>query len=155
MTFSGLGADLLDSQSFSGGSAGLQSFPAEPVLGSFDYSIVSGNLGEAWLGLTAQQLFTLTAASIQIKNNLVPRNMEFGSIYPQSIAAGPRDVSLNFSLFADDSAMVKDLYQAGKQRLPISMMFQLGQQQGQMMGVYLPSVVPELPLYDDHETRLV
>jgi hypothetical protein len=148
MTFAGLASDLLDSQS-------LQDFPAEPTLSAFDYSIVSGNLGEAWLGFTAQQLFTLTAATIQIKNNLVPRNMEFGTIYPQSIAAGPRDVSLNFSLYADDSSMVKDLYLAAKQRTPISIMFQLGQQQGQMLGIYLPSIVPELPLYDDQEPRLV
>jgi hypothetical protein len=155
MTFSGLAADLLDSQSFSAGSAGLQSFPAEPFLSAFDYSIVAGNLGEAWLGFTAQQLFTLTAATIQIKNNLVPRNMEFGSIYPLSIAAGPRDVSLTFSLFADDSSTVKDLYLAAKQGAPLSVMFQLGQQQGQMMGIYLPSIIPELPLYDDREPRLI
>jgi len=148
MTFTGLASDLLDSQSF-------PNFPTEPALGNFDYSIVSGNLGEAWLGFTAQQLFTLTAATIEIKNNLVPRNMEFGTIYPQSIAAGPRDVSLNFSLYADDSSMVKDLYLAAKQRAPISIMFQLGQQRGQLMGVYLPSIVPELPLYDDQEPRLV
>ena len=125
MTFSGLAADLLDSQSFVAGGGGLQTFPVEPTVGGFDYSIVAGHLGE------------------------------FGSVYPLSIAAGPRDVSLNFSLFADDSSMVKDLYLAAKQRSPISVMFQLGQQQGQMMGVYLPSIVPEIPLYDDHETRLI
>ena len=155
MTFAGLAADLLDSQSFVTGSAGLQQFPMEPVLTSFDYSIVPGHLGEAWLGFTAQQVFTLTQASIKIKNNLVPRNMEFGAVYPRSIAAGPRDVSVAFSLFADDSAEVEQLYLAAKQRTPISVMFQMGQQQGQMMGVYLPSVVPEIPLYDDRETRLI
>ena len=34
-------------------------------------------------------------------------------------------------------------------------MFQLGQQQGEMMGVYLPAVTLEIPLYDDRETRLI
>jgi hypothetical protein len=34
-------------------------------------------------------------------------------------------------------------------------MFQLGQQQGQMMGVYLPQVMLEMPLYDDQESRLI
>jgi hypothetical protein len=87
MTFSGLAADLLDSQSFVAGSAGLANFPAEPALNNFDYSIVAGHLGEAWLGFTAQQLFTLTGATIQIKNNLIPRDMEFGSVYPLSIAS--------------------------------------------------------------------
>jgi hypothetical protein len=129
LTFSGLAADLMDSESFASGSAGLQGFPAEPDSSSFDYSIVAGHLGEAWLGFTAQQVFTLTQASIHIKNNLVPRNAEFGFVYPQSIAAGPRDVSANFSLFADDSTTVKNLYLAAKQRTTISVMFQLGQQQ--------------------------
>jgi hypothetical protein len=155
MMFSGLAANLLDSESFAPGTAGLQSFPTEPDSSAFDYSIVGGQLGEAWLGFTAQQVFTLTEASIQIKNNLVPRNMEFGYIYPASIAAGSRDVSISFSIFADDSTTVKELYLAAKQRNPISAMFQLGQQQGQMMGVYLPAVQLEIPLYDDRQTRLI
>ncbi len=155
LTFSGLAADLIDSTSFVAGSAGMQVFPIEPPVIGFDYSIVPGNLGEAWLGFNAQQVFTLTQANIQIKNNLAPRNMEFGSAYPRSIAAGPRDVSLNFSLFADDSTAVADLYLAAKRRTPISVMFQLGQQQGQMMGVYMPEVVLEIPIYDERETRLV
>jgi hypothetical protein len=155
MTFSGLAADLIDSESFVAGSAGLQGFPVEPPLSGFDYSIVPGNLGEAWLGFTAQQVFTLTQASIQVKNNLVPRNIEFGSAYPRSIAGGPRDVSVNFSLFADDSTTVRDLYLAAKQRAPISVMFQLGQQQGQMMGIYMPAVGLEIPIYDDRDNRLI
>ncbi len=155
MTFSGLAADLLDSYSFVTGSAGLTSFPTEPTVGGFDYSIVAGHLGEVWLGANAQQLFTLTAATIEVKNNLVPRNMEFGSIYPLSIPAGPRDVALTFSVYADDSALVTNLYIASKQRMPISAMFQLGQQQGQMMGIYIPSFVPEMPLYDESQSRLI
>lgn len=155
MTFSGLAADLLDSESFVTGSAGLPSFPAEPISSSFDYSIVGGHLGEAWLGVTAEQVFTLTQASIHVKNNLIPRNMEFGAIYPTSIAAGPRNVSVTFSLFVDDSDTIRQLYLASKQRIPISAMFQLGQQQGQMMGIYLPEVTLEMPLFDDHETRLI
>lgn len=155
MTFAGLGANLIDSESFVAGTAGLQSFPDEPALTSFDYSVVGGHLGEAWLGVTAQQVFTLTQASIQIKNNLVARSMEFGFIYPTSFAAGPRDVSISFSLFVDDSATVKALYAAAKTRTPISVMFQLGQQQGQLMGIYLPAVQLEMPAYDDREPRLI
>jgi hypothetical protein len=33
-------------------------------------------------------------------------------------------------------------------------MFQLGEIEGQLMGVYLRSVVPELPEFDDGEHRL-
>lgn len=155
MNFAGLAANLLDSQSFVAGTAGLLTFPNEPTVGVFDYSVVPGHLGEAWLGVTAQQMFSITQATIQLKNNLVSRNVEFGSVYPSSIAAGPRDVSVSFSLFADDSSTVKALYVAAVQRTPISIMFQLGQQQGQMMGVYLPSVELEMPQYDERDPRLI
>jgi hypothetical protein len=33
-------------------------------------------------------------------------------------------------------------------------MLQLGQQQGQLLGIYLPNVVPEIPEYQDSEARL-
>ena len=34
-------------------------------------------------------------------------------------------------------------------------MFQLGQQQGQLCGVFLKSVMAEVPEFDDKETRLI
>ena len=33
-------------------------------------------------------------------------------------------------------------------------MLQLGLQQGEIMGIFLPNVMPEIPEYDDSETRL-
>ncbi|MGH9582570.1 MAG: hypothetical protein ACRD4O_06515, partial [Bryobacteraceae bacterium] len=59
-----------------------------------------------------------------------------------------------FSVFAQDDAQTTGLYAAAKQRMPISGMLQLGQQQGQIMGVFLSSVIPEIPQYNDTETRL-
>jgi hypothetical protein len=53
----------------------------------------------------------------------------------------------------DDEATA-GLYQAARQRSPISVMFQLGEVEGQVMGVYLQSVVPEVPELDDGESRL-
>jgi hypothetical protein len=53
----------------------------------------------------------------------------------------------------DDSATIA-LYQAARQRSPISVMFQLGEVDGQVMAVYLKSVVPEVPEFDDGENRL-
>jgi hypothetical protein len=34
-------------------------------------------------------------------------------------------------------------------------MLQLGQQQGQLMGIYMPNVTPEIPNYIDSDLRLV
>jgi len=33
-------------------------------------------------------------------------------------------------------------------------MFQLGQIGGQLMGIYLKSMIPDVPQFDDSETRL-
>lgn len=152
--FSGPACDLLDSSSFVPGAAGLSSFPAEPGLAAFDYSIVPGHLGQAWLGSAPNQFFTLTGANLQVKNNIDSRNQEFGSSYPRAIAPGLREVVTNFMLFAQDDAQTVALYAAAKQRTAVTAMLQLGQQTGQLMAIYLPSVTPEIPNYNDSQTRL-
>jgi hypothetical protein len=154
LQFSGPCANLLDSASFQSGSAGLSSFPTEPPLGNFDHSIVPGNLGQAWLGAGPSQFFTLTEAAVAIKNNIELRSFEFGSSYPLGMTPGPRQVSSTFTVLVEDDAQTSLLYVAAKQRTPVSAMLQLGQQQGQIMGIYLASVVPEIPAYDDGAARL-
>jgi len=152
--FSGPAADVFDSSSFAAGAAGLASYPVEPAPGNFDYSIVPGHLGQVWLGSVADQFFTLTDAIIEVRNNIAVRNQEFGSSYPRAIAPGERQVGSTFTLFAQDDSQTKALYVAAKLRALTSAMLQLGQQTGQIMGIYLPSVTPEIPNYLDSQTRL-
>jgi hypothetical protein len=155
LRFKGLAQDVLDSSSFSAGGAGeLSSYPAEPALGGFDHSIVPGNLGEAWLGTAATQFLTITTATLVLKNNLDTRSKEFGSRLPLALAPGQRTVTAAFSLYGMDDTATQSLYQAARQESPISVMFQLGTQQGQVMGVYLQSVVPEVPEFDDSSNLL-
>ncbi len=152
--FKGVAADLLDTTSFATNSSGLPSFPIEPALASFDYSIVPGHLGQVWLGSPTNQFFTLTEAKISITNKLDVRSREFGSLFPRSVVPGDRSVSTSFRLFAMDDAQTSAIYQAAKQRATVPAMFQLGQQQGQLMGLYMPAVTPDVPEFDDRETRL-
>jgi hypothetical protein len=148
--FSGPAQDVVDSSSFSAsGAGGLTNFPAEPALGGFDYSIVPGNLGEAWIGATPKQFLTITSATVAVKNNLDTRGKEFGSRLPLALAPGQRTVTATFSLYGMDDAGTQSLYQAARQQSPVEVMFQLGVTQGQVMGVYLKSVVPEVPQFDD------
>lgn len=152
--FSGVAKDVTDSSSFSTGQAGLTTFPAEPALGGFDLSVVPGNLGQAWLGAVQQQFLTVTEASLQVDNNLDTRTREYGTSTPLAISPGSRSVTFDFSLFEKDDASTAGLYQAARQRSPISVMLQLGQSAGQLVGIYLKSVVPELPSFDDTDRRL-
>jgi len=154
--FKGLAQDVVDSATFTPGSGAgaLQSFPAEPARAAFDYSIVPGNLGQAWLGTSATQFFTITSASVVLKNGLEARSREFGSCVPKAIAPGERTVTAALELYSTDDDATQALYQAARQQSPISVMFQLGQTAGQMLGVYLKSVVPEVPEFDDSQNRL-
>jgi hypothetical protein len=153
--FKGLAQDVLDSSSFSGNSVGqLSGFPQEPALGAFDFSVVPGNLGQAWLGTSPTQFFTITTASVVVKNALETRGREFGSSLPRAICPGQRSVTAAFDLYSQDDAATTELYQAARQRSPVSLMLQLGELEGQVMGVYLASVIPEVPEFDDGDNRL-
>lgn len=152
--FSGVAQDVLDSASFAAGQGSLMSFPVEPEIGAFDYSIVPGNLGQAWLGTEPAQFFTVTEASVVLKNGLDTRSREFGFSLPQAIAPGQRSVQASIGLYSQTDSATPALYQAARQQAPISVMFQLGQLQGQVMGVYLKNVIPEVPQFDDSANRL-
>lgn len=152
--FSGPTQDLVDSASFVNGEAGLTNFPAEPTAADFDYTIVPGHLGQVWMGAPESRFFTLTAAELTMTNNIAQRLHEFGSDFARCIAAGQRAVRLSFRIFEQDDTQTKALYQAARQRSPIGVMLQLGERAGQLFGAYMPAMVPEVPEFDDGETRL-
>ena len=151
--FKGVAQDLVDSATFTA-AGGLTIFPEEPAMADFDYTIVPGNMGQAWLGSSPSQFFTLTGASVVVKNDLDMRSREFGSTLPRAIAPGQRTVAAAFDLFARDDEQTRALFEASRQESPIGVMFQLGETEGQLMGVYLKSVVPDVPEFDDGENRL-
>ncbi len=151
--FAGQARDILDSSSFEAGQSGLTAFPAEPTVGAITYSIIPGHLGQVWLGSTAARFYTLTDAEVVFENNLELRAREFGADLPVAIAPGLRAVSLHFSLYQQDDSATKALYQAARQKSPIGVMLQLGQQPGQLFGIYFKSVVPEVPDFDDSQKR--
>jgi hypothetical protein len=155
MSFGGPAADVLDSCSGVFGVSGIGSFPSEPPLSLLDYSIVPGQLGEVWLGSPLDRVFTLTEAAVEIRNNLLARDQDFGASYPSGLVPGPREVVASFTLIAQADANTTNLYAAAKARTPISAMLQLGQQPGQILAVHLPNVVPELPFYEDSEPYLL
>ncbi|MDE3196799.1 MAG: hypothetical protein KGN84_10675, partial [Acidobacteriota bacterium] len=152
--FKGMAQDAIDSVSFASGQGGVTAFPAEPAVGAYSYSPVPGNLGQVWLGVIANQFLTVSAASIQFRNNINLRTKEFGSALPQGIAPGQREISMSLELFEQDDIDTLSLYQAARQRDPMGVMFQLGNVAGQLMGIYMQSVVPSVPEFDDSDTRL-
>jgi hypothetical protein len=152
--FRGVAQELVDSSTFSGEIGQLQSFPDEPSIADFDYSIVPGHMGQAWLGANVERFFTIISASLVVENQLQTRSREFGSKLARAICPGQRKVTARFDMFGQDDDATKGIYQAARQQSPISVMFQLGEIEGQLLGVYLKSVIPEVPEFDDSDTRL-
>ncbi|MDX2153226.1 MAG: hypothetical protein SFV54_20950 [Bryobacteraceae bacterium] len=152
--FSGPAKDLLDSATFEAGQGGLATYPVEPPIGQSNYALIPGNLGQVWLGVAPTRHFTLTEAEIVIDNDVDLRSREFGLQGPRCIVPGERTVSITFALYDQGSDSTKELYQAARHRTPISAMLQLGEQPGQLFGIYMPNVVPEVPEFDDGERRL-
>src|SRR4051794_15100057 len=129
-------------------------FPSEPDLQTFDAAIVPGHLGQVWLGAVAERFYTLSSASIELSNQLETRAREFGLDGMRAVVPGERKIVADFDLFAGSDDATKALHTAAKQRSPMQVMFQLGEQSQQLFGVYLKSVVPEVPEYDDSDPRL-
>lgn len=153
-SFSGMAQDLLDTSSFQSGMGMLTGYPPEPPVDPTPITVIPGHLGQVWLGPIATRFYTLTSGKINLNNGLSMRTDEYGSSVPQAINPGPRTVLLDFDLFGQDDINTVDLYQAARQRSPIAVCLQLGQSNGQLFGLYLKSVVPEVPDYGDQDSRL-
>jgi hypothetical protein len=117
--------------------------------------VVPGHLGQVWLGVTPERFYTLTTAQLSVRNNIEDRVREFGAQTLRSVVPGMREVRADFEMYGADDDQSKALHDAARLRTPIRAMFQLGQQPGQLAGVYLKSVTPEVPDFDDSETRLI
>ncbi|MCC7154345.1 MAG: hypothetical protein IT161_07205 [Bryobacterales bacterium] len=154
MEFSGIAADLADSVSFESGEGGLPQFPPEPEAGSLPYDVIPGHLGQIWIGAAPARFCTVTEGVIRLNNSLDTRKDEFGCPIPKALVPGARIVDVAFSLYEQDDAETAALYQAARQRSPITLTLQLGQSAGQLCGLYVPSFVPEVPSFDDSEPRL-
>ena len=153
VSFAGTAREIVDSTTFTEGTGGLTEFPVEPPV-SGQFSLIPGSLGEAWFGAAPAQFHTLLAAEISLENNIDTRDREFGMAKPGCFAAGERRVTVDLDVLTDCKPETIALYQAAAQRSPISVMFQLGQSEGHLCGVWLNQVIPETPQFEDDEARL-
>lgn len=153
--FQGPAKQVIDSITFSDEQGGLSNFPAEPVSGDFSQSIVPGHMGQVWLGPTPERFYTLTDAELTLDNGIETRSREFGVDGLRCVTGGQRSVQASFEVLANDDAKTVGLFEAARQRTPFRAMFQLGQQEGQLFGAYMKSVIADMPSFEDAENRLL
>ncbi|MEP7361798.1 MAG: hypothetical protein ABI972_00965, partial [Acidobacteriota bacterium] len=154
MAFSGEGRTFFDSSTFVGGIAGLTEYPPEPIVDQYSVSLIPGTLGQAWIGSTASQSYNVLLGAVRMSNNIDYRRREFGPSVAGCVAGGIRDIRVDLRLSANSSSDMSALFSASRTREPIPIMFQLGESMGQLCGLYLKSVVPEVPSFEDTQTKL-
>ncbi len=154
LEFRGEAQDVLDSVTFFSGEGGLGAFPAEPAVTADSPPPIPGNIGQAWLGTPLTKFLSLASATVRLDNDLDFRVREFGSSVPQCVVPGVRTVTADIELFEADDEATRGLYAAARAQSGVGLMFQLGEESGQMLGVYLPRVDPEIPEFDDGERAL-
>lgn len=152
--FAGEAADMVDSASFQSGEGGLTQFPTEPALEVLSEMPVPGHLGQVWVGGSERRVYTLSDARVMVKNHMEFRARDFGTLTPRCLVPGQREVTVDLELYGQDQPVFAELYQAARQRSPIPLMLQLGEQEGALCGVYLPSFVPAVPEFDGTESRM-
>lgn len=155
LVFRGPAAEQMGSAAFQPLESGLTSFPTEPAVQAETWAPVPGNLGQAWLGSTPSQVLTLTKALVRVKNNLMTRSFEFGSTQPLGLSPGDRDVDVQFEVYSTDESVFAEMYHAAQTETPIPLTIQLGDQAGAMAAVYIKTFVPQIPQFNDAETRLL
>jgi hypothetical protein len=155
LVFRGPAAENIDSASLLPTVGGLTAFPTEPAVESATWAPVPGNLGQVWLGNSQTQVLTLTKARIRVKNNLQTRDFEFGTNFPLALSPGERNVDVQFEVYSTDDSVFAELYQAAQTQTPIPVTIQLGDQPGAMAAIHLKTFMPQVPDYDDSETRLL
>ncbi len=154
LSFSGPMIDVVDSTTFEPGQGGLAAFPSEPSEAGIPHPMpVLGHLGQAYIG--DSRYYTITEAEVTLTNGVDSKGREFGSVVPHSFVPGRRAVTFTAALYATDEAQTRAMYSHALARTPVPVMIQLGDRQGHLMGVYLPSVIPSVPGFDDRENRLI
>jgi hypothetical protein len=152
--FSGPAMDVLDSASFATGEGGQAQFPAEPEAATLTHSIIPGHLGQVWFGESPDRFYTVTRLDLELVNDAELRDQEYGSLMARGISPGRRVVSADVEIFERDDEATRGLYRAARERHPVSLMVQLGEQAGQLFGIWAAALIPTVPEFDDSDTRL-
>ncbi len=150
----GYARNLYDNVSGIGGESFV--FPEAPVNASpLANSPIAGHLGQAFVGLPAARVCTLTQAEVRIDNNIEPRTDEFGCFSTKAFLLGRRRVSLDMTVFERNDELSQALYAKAVNNEPVPVMLQIGNQPGSMFAIYIPSVLFPVPSFNDSKSRLL
>jgi hypothetical protein len=118
-------------------------------------SPIAGHLGQALFGAAGKRLCTIVQGRVSIDNGIQSRSDEFGCFGTKSFTLGRRSVELDLNLYQRNDEVSQELFAAAVRNEPVSIMLQLGSGQGNMLGIYMPSVLMPVPSFVDSESRVL
>lgn len=151
-SFRGTTREVVSVTGFDGGGTGLESFPTEPPIALQDRRLVPGHVGRLFIGGIEYYLLDL---SVRFLNNSDTETREFGMESTSCYSADVRSVSVQFQLYASENAAVSQLHALSRSRGETDLMIQLGDMPGELVGIYIPKFMPEIPELKDADTRVV
>lgn len=135
--------------------AALTTFPVEPV-GTLpsDGGIIAGFTGRAVVnGATTA---TIRQATVNINTGNAMVRDTFGTYYADADGEGDeRSVTASFSIYDNDSAAARTLYQRGLDKQPIEIILQIGTVPGNILVAHLKGVQLNTGGLDDGQRRMV
>ncbi len=151
-SFRGSVREVASVTGFAAGSTGLASFPSEPANPTQAFQLVPGHVGRLFLGGVEYYLLDL---SLRFVNNADATTREFGMALSPCYSADLRELSLQFQLYAAEDAAVNQLHILARSRQETDLTIQLGNQPGQLVGIYVPRFVPEIPELKEADARVL
>jgi hypothetical protein len=150
--FRGTAREVVSATGFDAGDTGLTAFPAEPAMTLQDRRLVPGHVGRLFIG--GVEYFLLDLA-LRFVNNSDTVTREFGMETASCYSADVRSVSVQFQLYASDHTAVSQLHALARSRGETDLSIQMGDTPGELVGIYIPRFMPEIPELKDADTHVV
>lgn len=150
--FRGIAREVASAAEFRAGHTGLAEFPSEPSVAPQSFILVPGHIGRIHLGGVE---FYLLQLSLRLRNQVDASVREFGLDVAPCYSAGLREISIQFQLYASTKDSVTALHALARRREETDLSIQLGNREGQLVGIRVPRFVPEIPELTDAESRVV
>jgi len=127
---------------------GLTAFPSEPGSPVTNGGMIVGFTGS--IVVDGHTLVTLRTATVKVTTGNVTVKDTFGTYYPDSPEGDERNVSIDMSIYEDDSDGYADLMAISNDKTPVTITLTLGTVAGSICTVTLGSVQLQSP---DHEEQ--
>jgi hypothetical protein len=132
---------------------GLATFPTEPPAPVTNGGIIAGFTGK--IAVNGNNLATVRTAAVRIQTGNVLVKDTFGSYYPTTPEGDNRRVSIQFSLYEDDSTAYSNLIQVAHDKTVVQIPLFLGTVAGSIFGLVLNNVQIAAPSKEEQRRFIV